>query len=198
MEMKKLHLGTICFSHDTSEEVLNHLEIVFDQQKQLGKGDAARRAKGRRDISTRTKEIVQALALCHNVTPVVEEGVLTYQASSPDEVSIVKWTETVGLTLYHRDLTCMQLKTMKGDILNFDVLHVFPFTSELKRMGIIVRDTVTNEITFYQKGADSIMSKIVQYNDWYVKMYGMNLFDGELYLGWKRSVGIWPERDCEL
>lgn len=33
-------------------------------------------------------------------------------------------------------------------------------------MGIIVRNTSTNEITFYMKGADVIMSNIVRYNDW--------------------------------
>lgn len=33
-------------------------------------------------------------------------------------------------------------------------------------MGIIVRNTSTNEITFYMKGADVIMTNIVRYNDW--------------------------------
>ena len=33
-------------------------------------------------------------------------------------------------------------------------------------MGIIVRDTQTKEITFLQKGADVVMVKIVQRNDW--------------------------------
>jgi phospholipid-translocating ATPase len=33
-------------------------------------------------------------------------------------------------------------------------------------MGIIVRDKLTNEVTFYQKGADVVMNRIVQYNDW--------------------------------
>jgi len=33
-------------------------------------------------------------------------------------------------------------------------------------MGIVVRDTQTGEITFLQKGADVVMAKIVQRNDW--------------------------------
>lgn len=33
-------------------------------------------------------------------------------------------------------------------------------------MGIVTRDRVTGEVTFYQKGADVIMAKIVQQNDW--------------------------------
>jgi phospholipid-translocating ATPase len=33
-------------------------------------------------------------------------------------------------------------------------------------MGIIVRETSTGEVLFLEKGADSVMSRIVQYNDW--------------------------------
>ena len=60
----------------------------------------------------------------------------------------------------------MVLSTTAGQKLSFDVLEVFPFTSESKRMGIVIRDRQTREITFYQKGADVVMAKIVAYNDW--------------------------------
>lgn len=91
---------------------------------------------------------------------------MTYQASSPDEVAIVKWTESVGLTLTFRDRTRIELQTPTGSHLTYDVLELFPFTSESKRMGIVVRDNQTGEITFLQKGADVVMAKIVQRNDW--------------------------------
>ncbi|XP_043462367.1 probable phospholipid-transporting ATPase IIA isoform X2 [Leptopilina heterotoma] len=94
------------------------------------------------------------------------EQTRNYQASSPDEVALVKWTEEVGLALVKRDLNSMQLKTPCGKILNYNILQIFPFTSETKRMGIIVREETTGEITFYLKGADIVMSGIVQYNDW--------------------------------
>ncbi|RMC16280.1 hypothetical protein DUI87_08495 [Hirundo rustica rustica] len=81
-------------------------------------------------------------------------------------VALVQWTESVGLTLVNRDLTSMQLKTPGGHILTYYILQIFPFTSESKRMGIIVRDESSGEITFYMKGADVAMSTIVQYNDW--------------------------------
>lgn len=101
------------------------------------------------------------------VTPVSnDDGSVTYQASSPDEVAIVNWTASVGLTLVFRDRTRMELQTPSGSRLSYDILSIFPFTSESKRMGIIVRDTSTHEIIFLQKGADVVMSKIVQRNDW--------------------------------
>ncbi|KAM9025609.1 putative phospholipid-transporting ATPase IIB isoform 5-T5 [Ara ararauna] len=86
--------------------------------------------------------------------------------NSYSQVALVQWTESVGLTLVNRDLTSMQLKTPGGHILTYYILQIFPFTSESKRMGIIVRDESSGEITFYMKGADVAMSTIVQYNDW--------------------------------
>lgn len=58
------------------------------------------------------------------------------------------------------------LQTSAGSILEYDILEIFPFTSESKRMGIVIKDKQSNEIVFYQKGADVVMSKIVQSNDW--------------------------------
>ena len=51
------------------------------------------------------KDILTALILCHNVTPVYEEGQRSsaksksFQASSPDEITFVKTAETFGLIL---------------------------------------------------------------------------------------------------
>jgi phospholipid-translocating ATPase len=95
-----------------------------------------------------------------------DDSTVTYQASSPDEVAIVKWTQSIGLTLVFRDRTHIELQTPSGTLIRFDVLDIFPFTSESKRMGIVVRDTQSGEITFLQKGADVVMTKIVQRNDW--------------------------------
>ena len=55
------------------------------------------------------------------------------------QVALVTWTESVGLTLVHRDLSSMRLRTPYGQILVFNILQIFPFTSESKRMGIIVK-----------------------------------------------------------
>ncbi|CDS09407.1 hypothetical protein LRAMOSA10767 [Lichtheimia ramosa] len=172
MELKKLHMGTMSYSLDTMDEIMSHLASAFEDQEpgliQTGTGVVGISGKGRRNISFRIKDIVQALALCHNVTPVTgDHGELTYQASSPDEVAIVKWTEQMGLALVARDVSKIQLRVeATGALLDYDVLHIFPFTSETKRMGIIIRDRQTNEVTFYEKGADVVMSTIVQYNDW--------------------------------
>ncbi|KAG9339230.1 hypothetical protein JZ751_023925 [Albula glossodonta] len=68
-------------------------------------------------------------------------------------VSLVQWTESVGLTLVGRDQSSMQLRTPSGQILNFTILQIFPFTYESKRMGIIVR-----EVTNLQRADDGLFS----------------------------------------
>nr|KAF6470769.1 putative ATPase phospholipid transporting 9B (putative) [Molossus molossus] len=195
MAFKRLHLGTVSYGSDTMDEIQSHVRSSCAQVHAQASGDTGSSApprkaqssgpKARKSVSSRVHEAVKALALCHNVTPVYESRAgttgeteyaevdqdfsdenRTYQASSPDEVALVQWTESVGLTLVSRDLTSMQLRTPGGQILAFCVLQMFPFTSEGKRMGIIVRDEATGEITFYMKGADAVMSTIVQYNDW--------------------------------
>nr|KAJ3417325.1 putative aminophospholipid-translocase [Polyrhizophydium stewartii] len=175
MELKRLHMGTISYGTDSMEEVVEH-EAAF----------GIKRAKG---ISARVKDIVIALALCHNVTPVLDEsGDIGYQASSPDEIAIVKWTESVGLTLYFRDISLIRLRTPSGQILEYEILETFPFTSETKRMGIILRDLATGEIMFFQKGADVVMARIVAYNDWLDEECGNMAREGlrTLVIGRKR------------
>ncbi|GBM70525.1 putative phospholipid-transporting ATPase IIB [Araneus ventricosus] len=195
MVFKKLHLGTVAYGSDSFDEVAAHIKTSYAPTPSGSSSAGATPTKMplpkmRRTVVTRVQEAVRALALCHNVTPVYEETEsvcidtseaggnceteadqqsnqsFVYQASSPDEVALVAWTESVGLTLIHRDITSMKLKTAHNQILNYSILQIFPFTSETKRMGIIVKEESSGDIIFFMKGADVVMSSIVQYNDW--------------------------------
>ncbi|KAL7753214.1 putative aminophospholipid-translocase [Sorochytrium milnesiophthora] len=197
MELKKIHLGTMSFGTDSFGELRRHLEVGVGGTSQDAakptRGPGAMTGKGRRDISLRVRDVVQALALCHNVTPVISDidHSLSYQASSPDEIAIVKWTEAVGMTLVHRDINTIHLRPpgkQHDTLLRFEILQLFPFTSESKRMGIVIRDLQTGDIVFYQKGADAIMARIVQYNDWLDEECGNMAREGlrTLVIGRKR------------
>ncbi|KAK3672902.1 putative aminophospholipid-translocase [Recurvomyces mirabilis] len=153
-------------------------------------------SRSKRIVAARIRDLVVALALCHNVTPTSEEeddgeggmrAVTTYQASSPDEIAIVQWTKAVGLRLAHRDRKTITLESAGDDgeesrmVVKAEILHVFPFTSDSKRMGIILRflrytspqhssnDNVEDgeeAIVFFQKGADTAMAPLVQPTTW--------------------------------
>jgi len=201
MIFKRLNLGSIAFTDNTIDELESNLENAYTGRETsgvFGKCSTTINSplltrtlvdnKQRRSASQRVLSAITAVALAHNVTPNMDEhGKLEYQASSPDEVALVKFTESVGMTLYKRSLHTMTLKNPIGEFLvssgysiivlttilftvmhfqDYEILNVFPFTSETKRMGIIVKDTKTNTITFYMKGADAVMARIVQANDW--------------------------------
>ncbi|KAI2779583.1 phospholipid-translocating P-type ATPase [Daldinia loculata] len=192
MEMKKIHVGTVSYANEAMDEVVAYVRHGFigtpndtalvtpSSSYNTTAGVTATRT--RREIGSRVRDVVLALALCHNVTPTVEEEngqtVTSYQASSPDEIAIVRWTESVGLRLAHRDRKKMVLESTETGkvVVQVQILDIFPFTSDGKRMGIIVRfheqskpspsGSDNGEIWFYQKGADTVMGSIVAANDW--------------------------------
>ncbi|KAI0525724.1 phospholipid-translocating P-type ATPase [Xylaria bambusicola] len=192
MEMKKIHVGTVSYANEAMDEVASYVRqgfglkadgqllITASSTHNIGAGAIATRT--RREIGSRVRDVVLALALCHNVTPTMEDEdgqtITSYQASSPDEIAIVRWTESVGLRLTYRDRKRMVLESTDSGkaIVQVRILDVFPFTSDGKRMGIIVQfnqnehtssPSLSNgEIWFYQKGADTVMGSIVAANDW--------------------------------
>lgn len=201
MELKRITLEngmeTITYGLESVDEINEHIfnHYTNSLSKGLGStttatGSRSPSLRGSANLSQRLWEIVEALALCHNVTPVIDDNSLpSYQASSPDEVAIVRWTERVGLTLEERSRDHIVLKLEKigySDdkfsspngkdvpstprntiLLKYKILHIFPFTSETKRMGIIVKpEWYEGSALFLSKGADSIMLNLVMENEW--------------------------------
>lgn len=158
MDLKKIHVGSMSYYGDSMEDVA---AIVSDWDPATNLPSGSTRAQ--RELSMKVCDFVWCLAVCHSVTP-TDSG---YQAVSPDEIAIVTWVSHVGLELIKRDRRNLTLRHRKtGHILSFEILHLFPFNSESKRMGIVVRDTIKGEFWFYEKGADTVMSPIVSKNDW--------------------------------
>ena len=196
MELRKVHVGTVSYGGEAMEEVTGYIKQAFALTPDEAKGKAggmlftpsgsgfsglSGTTRTRREIGVRVRDLVLALALCHNVTPTSEEDdtgklVTTYQASSPDEIAIVQWTEHVGLRLVHRDRKSISLQFTADEriVVRVEILNLFPFTSDSKRMGIVLRFSrqtgvskdEEGEIVFFQKGADTVMASIVAANDW--------------------------------
>ncbi|PVH94034.1 phospholipid-translocating P-type ATPase-like protein [Periconia macrospinosa] len=191
MEMKKIHIGTVSYANDAMEEVASYTQQsfstppgeapVFVTPSSAYVAPLTSATRTRREIGSRVRDVVLALALCHNVTPITEEEdgqmVTSYQASSPDEIAIIRWTEAVGLKLIQRDRESMTLQSVASgnEVVRVRIMNVFPFTSESKRMGIVIKfyqgpinspSEDDGEIWFFQKGADTVMTAIVAANDW--------------------------------
>ena len=98
------------------------------------------------------------MVLCNNVTP-TDTG---YQASSPDEVALVKFADTLNMHLSHRTDKEIKVKDPANNMEEFEVLANFPFSSETKRMGIILKSKKYGHIIYYLKGAENVMMKFVK------------------------------------
>lgn len=199
MDLKKIHVGTVSYANEAMDEVRSYIRqgfstgvandatqtasLITPSSTYALSSTGASTTRTRREIGSRVRDLVLALALCHNVTPSTEDDegrrVTTYQASSPDEIAIVRWAENVGLRLMHRDRHSITLQSVDTSriVVRVKILEVFPFTSAGKRMGIILQFSQGTEsaassvespaeVWFYQKGADTVMTSIVAANDW--------------------------------
>ncbi|KAL8271699.1 hypothetical protein Esti_004375 [Eimeria stiedai] len=179
MHFKKLHIGRALFGDDGLEQlrqiVEQHYEsscnsssssssstVLLSESSEGMGGPAAVRRSRRSEVAAAALETVKALSICHNVTPIDENGVLQFQAASPDEVALVQFASDVGLRLIKRDEHAMTIQLPGGQQCEYQVLQCFPFSSEWKRMGIIVREKASQRIFFYVKGAESVMLSLVR------------------------------------
>jgi len=151
MIFKKLSLENGLYTPDTLNEIKRMLKRNCDKYK-MPLNDVTKREK---DCVMR--DVITALILCHNVTPVMEEGVKTFQASSPDEIALVQIAESLNMKLLERDQNTIKIENAAGTMESYRILANFPFSSESKRMGIILQNFENEQIVFYLKGADTIM-----------------------------------------
>ncbi|KAH3760350.1 aminophospholipid-transporting P-type ATPase [Pelomyxa schiedti] len=162
MIFMRLHAGSMAYTAKDMDDIQQRIQESLDGSVQVAEHTATSVVKRSQSSTYQLLECIRAIALCHNVTPVLDEdtGVTNYQAASPDEVALVKFTEQAGIALTSRDLTEMVLTTPTKEKERYEILQTFPFSSATKRMGIIVRDH-RGVITFLMKGADVVMAKII-------------------------------------
>lgn len=80
-----------------------------------------------------------------------------YKASSPDEEALVKAAAAYGVALWERvgDVVHIDLYGTRRE--SYTQLAAFEFTSDRKRMSVLLRDNATGAIRLYCKGADDMV-----------------------------------------
>uniref|UniRef100_A0A3Q3WF51 Phospholipid-transporting ATPase n=1 Tax=Mola mola TaxID=94237 RepID=A0A3Q3WF51_MOLML len=100
---------------------------------------------------------------CYNGKPWnLEEGELRYEAESPDEAALVYAARAYKCSLVGRlpDQVTVELPHLGK--LSFELLHTLGFDSTRKRMSVVVRHPLTDQITVYTKGADSVIMDLIK------------------------------------
>ncbi|XP_073668291.1 phospholipid-transporting ATPase IA isoform X5 [Paramisgurnus dabryanus] len=98
-------------------------------------------------------EFMTMMAICHTAVPERSEDKITYQAASPDEGALVRAAQNLGFVFSGRTPDSVIVESLGGEE-KYELLHVLEFTSDRKRMSVIMR-TPSGKIRLYCKGADT-------------------------------------------
>uniref|UniRef100_A0A8C4VFH9 Phospholipid-transporting ATPase n=1 Tax=Gopherus evgoodei TaxID=1825980 RepID=A0A8C4VFH9_9SAUR len=136
-------LGSSILSSVSSESTLLKLEEKLAHSPQMNNNDY-RSQQDRRAIGGRP-----------------EEGELRYEAESPDEAALVYAARAYNCALVGRLSDQVSVELPHLGRLTFELLHTLGFDSIRKRMSVVVRHPLTDEISVYTKGADSVIMDLL-------------------------------------
>lgn len=116
-----------------------------------------------------TPEFIQAMCLCNGV--MIKNGQM--YSPSPDDLEFVNASSKCGYTIslkYTKNNTnYVHITSPDTGEKIYEILNINPFNSHQKYMSILVKDTLTNCIYLYVKGAESVIksklcqSQLIQY-----------------------------------
>ncbi|XP_014061265.2 phospholipid-transporting ATPase IA isoform X1 [Salmo salar] len=145
MQFKKCTIAGVAYGHNT------------DSPEEEGFGDPTLPENLNNDHPTATiiQDFLTMMAVCHTAVPEKTEDTIVYQASSPDEGALVRAASSLGFVFSGRTPDSVIIHAL-GTEQRFELLNVLEFTSDRKRMSVIMR-TPSGRIRLYCKGADSVI-----------------------------------------
>ena len=114
-------------------------------------------------FARKTRMMLLSMALCHSCLPeTTKDGTIDFQASSPDELALVRAAQELDYMVVSRDSSILTVRTQphgRGQPPvedKYEILDVIEFSSKRKRMSVIVR-LPDGRICVFCKGADTIV-----------------------------------------
>lgn len=111
-------------------------------------------------FARRAQDYILSIALCHTCLPESKDGKIDFQASSPDELALVRAAQELGYVVIQRSSQTVTLRVatpdggQKDEV--YQILDVIEFSSKRKRMSVVVRFP-DGRIFVICKGADSVV-----------------------------------------
>lgn len=109
-----------------------------------------------------------SIAVCHTCIPEDDEdGNISYQAASPDELALVTAAQELGYLVLDRQPNNLTIRCFPNGPHEpaveevYEILDVIEFSSARKRMSVVVR-TPNQRICVFCKGADSILMNLLK------------------------------------
>ena len=112
-------------------------------------------------------EFWKALSITNEVTIGEDKNEIKYIGTSPDDLELVKAASAQGFKLINTSSEQKIIRMGHGgdDQIIFDILNALNFSSERKRMSIIIKEKNKKKIIIYTKGADCEILKRLNYEN---------------------------------
>lgn len=133
---------------------LDHMEMTTEDLLEFV------RIRPNSTFARRAVQYMLAMALCHTCLPEMRGNEIEYQASSPDELALVRAAQELGYTVVQRSSKQITLKIAGVDGSEttriYEILDVIEFSSKRKRMTVVLR-CPDGRVWLLSKGADSMI-----------------------------------------
>ncbi|CAI0385422.1 unnamed protein product [Linum tenue] len=120
-------------------------------------GDALKDVRLQNAVASGSPDVIRFLtvmAICNTVIPVQSKnGNVLYKAQSQDEEALVQAAAKLHMVLFSKSGNLLEIR-FNASAIKYEVLDILEFTSDRKRMSVVVRDTRDDKIFLLSKGAD--------------------------------------------
>ncbi|XP_057508685.1 LOW QUALITY PROTEIN: phospholipid-transporting ATPase 2-like [Actinidia eriantha] len=123
-------------------------------------GDALKDVELVNAVASGSPDVIRFLtvmAICNTVIPIrSKSGSISYKAQSQDEEALVRAAACLHTVFVNKSANILEIN-LNGAIVQFDVLDTLEFTSDRKRMSVVVKDCKSGKIVLLSKGADEAL-----------------------------------------
>ncbi|KAK8599355.1 hypothetical protein V6N13_077281 [Hibiscus sabdariffa] len=120
-------------------------------------GDALKDTRLLNAVAGSSPDVVQFLtvmAICNTVIPMKSKtGAILYKAQSQDEDALVNAAAQLHMAYVNKNANILEIR-FNSSVIKYEVLETLEFTSDRKRMSVVVKDCQSGKIVLLSKGAD--------------------------------------------